>query len=103
MDSERRAAPRHTFIAHAELCDEGRSTRLKTRVSDLSLTGCYLDMLHPLPVGTNIALTILDAAGSFDIKGKIVYAVPTLGVGVSFVDVTPELSARIERSLNHPD
>ena len=99
MEPERRAAPRYAFIAHAELADEDRTTRLKARVSDLSLTGCYLDMLNPLPVGPRIVLSITDAVGSFDAKGKIVYAVPTLGVGVAFVDVTPELRARIERSL----
>jgi hypothetical protein len=99
VDSDRRSAPRYAYIAHAELTDEGRSTRLKARVSDLSLTGCYLDMIHPLPVGTNIVLRITDDSGSFEARGKVVYAVPTLGVGVTFVEPSPDLLARIERSL----
>jgi hypothetical protein len=37
MEPERRSAPRHEFIAHAELSDENRSVRLKARVSDLCL------------------------------------------------------------------
>jgi hypothetical protein len=101
VDPDRRSAPRHAYIAHAELTDEGRSTRLKARVSDLSLTGCYLDMIHPLPVGTNIVIRITDDSGTFEAKGKVVYAVPALGAGVTFVDPSPDLLARIERSLTH--
>ena len=101
VDTDRRSAVRHAFIAHAELVDEGRTTRLKARVSDLSLTGCYLDMLHPLPVGTNIVLSITDSVGVFEAKAKIVYSVPALGAGVAFVDPSPDLLARIERSLSH--
>jgi hypothetical protein len=58
-------------------------------------------MLNPLPVGTNIVLSITDAIGVFEAKAKIVYSVPALGVGVVFVDPSPDLLARIERSLNH--
>jgi hypothetical protein len=99
VDPDRRSAARHAYIAHAELTDEGSTTRLKVRVSDLSLTGCYLDMLNPLPVGTNIVLRITDSFGDFEAKAKVVYSVPALGAGVAFVDPSPDLLARIERSL----
>ena len=101
MEPDRRAAPRREFIAHAELSDEGRSVRLKARVSDLCLGGCYLDMIHPLPPGTNIILDVSADSGSFQAKGKIIYSVPALGVGVAFLNPSPDLIAQIERSLNH--
>jgi len=99
METERRAVPRHTFIAHAELSDEGRTTRLPVRISDISTKGCYVDMIHPLPEGTHITLEITDSSGSFQTRGRIVYSVPQLGAGVAFLDPTPELTAQIERSL----
>jgi hypothetical protein len=101
MEPDRRSAPRHEFIAHAELSDEGRTTRLTARVSDLCLGGCYLDMIHPLPPGTNIILDVSADSGCFQATGKIVYSVPSLGAGVTFHNIHPDLIAQIERSLNH--
>jgi hypothetical protein len=101
MEQERGCAPRHPFIAHAELSDEERTTYLQARVSDLSLSGCYLDMIHPLPAGTQIVLYVTDNSGFFQARGKIVYSLPNLGVGVAFLDVGPALRANIERSLSH--
>jgi PilZ domain-containing protein len=101
MEQERRCAPRYPFVAHAELSDEERSIYLRARVSDLSLSGCYIDTIHPLPTGTQIVLYVTDDSGSFQARGKIVYSVPNLGSGVAFLDVDPALSADIERSLSH--
>ena len=101
MDPERRAVPRFTYIAHAELADEGRTTRLNVRISDISTKGCYVDMIHPLPEGTEITLNIADSSGAIQAKGRIVYSVPQLGAGVAFLDPSPELAAQIERSLAH--
>lgn len=101
MEQERRCAPRYPFVAHAELSDEERTTYLKVRVSDLSLSGCYLDMIHPLPAGTQIVLYVTDDSGSFQARGKVVYSLPNLGSGVAFLGVDPALRADIERSLSH--
>ena len=99
MDPDRRSVPRHTYIAHAELADEGRSTRLNVRISDISTKGCYVDMIHPLPEGTHVTLDIADSSGPIQAKGRIVYSVPQLGAGVAFLDLPPEVTAQIERSV----
>lgn len=101
MEQERRCAPRYPFVAHAELSDEERSIYLRARVSDLSLSGCYIDTIHPLPTGTQVVLYVSDDSGSFQARGKVVYCLPNLGVGVAFLDVDPALRAGIERSLSH--
>jgi hypothetical protein len=101
MEQERRCAPRYPFIAHAELSDEERTIYLQVRVSDLSLSGCYMDMIHPLPAGTQVVLYVTDDSGSFQARGKIVYSLPNLGSGVAFLGVDPALRANIERSLQH--
>lgn len=101
MEQERRYAPRYPFVALAELSDEERSIHLQARVSDLSLSGCYIDMIHPLPAGTQIVLYVTDDSGSFQARGQIVYSLPNLGSGVAFLNVDPALRADIERSLSH--
>ena len=99
MYPERRSAQRFPFIAHAELSDAQRTTRLSVRISDLSLTGCYVDMIHPLPAGTDIVLDVSADSGCFQARGRIVYSVPQLGAGVAFLNPSPELTAQLERSL----
>ncbi len=49
---EHRLAPRLPFLTEAEVMEPPAGTWLKTSLSDLSLSGCYVDTLHPLPVGT---------------------------------------------------
>jgi hypothetical protein len=50
---DRRVAPRYPLILLAEVTDLLSSTKFTARTSDLSRTGCYIDMLHPLPGGQN--------------------------------------------------
>src|SRR6266446_1412017 len=48
---EKRRSPRYPFIASAELIEEKADVRIASRVSELSLHGCYLDMMNPFPHG----------------------------------------------------
>jgi len=54
MDQERRRMPRVPFVASAELLEVDSGTRMNAQVSELSLHGCYVDTLNPLPKGTGV-------------------------------------------------
>jgi PilZ domain len=58
MGQEKRRSPRYFFFASAELTEENSQIRVPSRVSELSLHGCYLDMMNPFPVDTVVHLTI---------------------------------------------
>jgi hypothetical protein len=90
MERERRGTPRYIFIASAELYEERTDVRVATRVSELGLHGCYLDMMNPFPAGTVILLKIFAGDLTFQSKAKIVYATPNVGAGVLFLDVEPK-------------
>jgi hypothetical protein len=90
MEREKRRTPRYIFIASAELCEEQSDVRVASRVSELSLHGCYLDMMNPFPPGTLILLKIFAGDLTFQSKAKIVYATPNVGAGVAFLDVEPK-------------
>jgi hypothetical protein len=88
MEREKRRTPRYFFFAAAELLEEKSDVRVASRVSELSLHGCYLDMMNPFPVDTVIRLKIwTDESMVFQSKGRIIYAQPNMGAGVGFVDV----------------
>lgn len=90
MRKEQRRTPRFTFIASAELIEQKTEVRIATRVSELSLHGCYLDMMNPFPQGTLVLVKIFAGEDFFHAKAKIVYVQPNLGCGVSFLEVEPQ-------------
>ncbi|MGC2529738.1 MAG: PilZ domain-containing protein [Candidatus Acidiferrum sp.] len=100
MGSERRRVPRYTFIASAELIEEASDVRIATRVSELSLHGCYLDMMNPFPVGTLVLVKISAGDAYFQARAKIVYAQTNMGAGVAFLAVEAEYQPVLDRWLD---
>jgi hypothetical protein len=87
MEDERRRIPRYPFIASAELLEENSGSRMDTRISDLSLSGCYVDSINPLPDGTLVHLKIFAESHSFEAPATVVYSHMHLGMGMKFRDV----------------
>jgi hypothetical protein len=99
VEEERRHAPRYSFIASAELVQEKSTVNITARISELSLNGCYLDMVNPLPVRTIVQIKISSAKESFQAKGKVLYVHPGIGAGVIFVEVSPQSQTILQRWL----
>src|SRR5215469_1106777 len=88
MTNERRRAPRCPLIASVEVTEVRTNTRLRARISDLSLVGCYLDTTNCLPVGTEVQLLITHSEVAFNALGVISHCQPNMGMGVRFTDVS---------------
>ena len=84
MGSERRRAPRYQYIADAEVVEIESGTKLNAKTGDLSIGGCFLDMLNPSPEGTEIRVTISRGNSKFTALGRVVFVFPNLGMGVAF-------------------
>jgi hypothetical protein len=101
MPLEKRRTPRYMFFASAELIEEKSDVRVVSRVSELSLHGCYLDMMNPFPTDTPIRLKIWTEENIvFHCRGKIIYSQPNMGAGVAFVDVEPDEQTVLQGWLN---
>src|SRR6266705_3005140 len=97
---EKRRSPRYPFIASAELIEEKADVRIASRVSELSLHGCYLDMMNPFPTGTMVLVKIAAGDAFFEAKSKIVYSQPNMGAGVGFLQIEPASKDVLERWLD---
>jgi hypothetical protein len=75
------------------------NARLKTRISDLSVVGCYLDMTNTLPVGTEVRLQIIHNDVTFTALGVIAHCQPNMGMGVRFTDVQLEQHKILDKWL----
>ena len=100
---EKRRSPRYSFIASAELIEQKADVRIASRVSELSLHGCYLDMMNPFPQGTLVLVKISAGDSFFEAKAKIVYSQPNMGAGVGFLEVGTESQAALERWLDEAE
>src|SRR5207245_9799327 len=84
MEQERRREPRFEFVASAEVLSESAGTRLVARISDISVSGCYVDTINPLTDGTPVRLKILTETRVFEARETVVYSHTHLGMGLVF-------------------
>ena len=99
VEQERRLNPRYSFIASGEVIVEKSAIAIPARISELSLQGCYLDMVNPFPMRTVVLVKISSKSESFEAKGRIVYVHPGIGEGVIFFDVSPQSQSVLQRWL----
>jgi hypothetical protein len=89
-EEQRRRNRRYAFIASAELFEPVTKMKIATRVSELSLQGCYLDMLNPFPEDTIALVKISVGKTVFESKVRVVYAHSNLGLGLVFLEPDPK-------------
>jgi hypothetical protein len=89
MEQEQRGAPRFPFIAAAEVLAESTGARMSARISDLSVSGCYVDTINPLADGTLVQVKIVTETQIFEAPARVVYSHIHLGMGLAFGEVRP--------------
>lgn len=98
-EAERRVSERFTFSAVAELVDVVSLTRITACVSDISSSGCYLDVINVFVPGTKAQLAIRHANVQFDALAIVAYSLPGMGIGVTFNAINHEMSAVLDRGI----
>jgi hypothetical protein len=86
--SDRRCATRSAFIAPLEMVEMRTGSRIHARTSDLSLQGCYVDTLNPLPVGAAVRLQIQRSGLILDILANVSSRHAGSGMGLVFGEIT---------------
>ena len=97
--TERRRCPRYKCEGSAEFRVEGHSVRTWATVTDLSRTGCYVEMHSTFPQHTNVDLTIDVAGIRFRTKGNVRIAYPFLGMGIAFTEMSDQDRTELDTIL----
>jgi hypothetical protein len=79
----------------AEITDQVSSVKFTLRTSDVSRTGCYIDMLNPLPRGTQLHVRLHNQKEVFESPATVMYVSPGLGIGVAFAEDLPATQMEI--------
>lgn len=97
--ARKRAVRRCSFVASVEVTDQTSGTKLSARTSEIGMGGCYVDVLNPFPIDTQVGLRILRDQGVFTAAAKVAYCDPKFGMGVAFTEIAPKDKVILETWL----
>lgn len=99
-EAERRGADRHVFTAAAEVVDMTTGARFSTRTTDLGPGGCFVDTLSPLPIGSQVHVSVRKGQTHFQCEGTVVYSQDGLGMGIGFASLDAKQHQALETWLS---
>jgi len=65
-------------------------------ISDISVSGCYVETITPEPAGTRLELRFQANGQPMRFPGLVRVVHPTMGMGIEFLNLTPENKARLQ-------
>ena len=88
LEREKRRTPRFKCEGNMELKTEGSTIRTWATFTDVSVTGCYVEMMTTFPVDTKVELQL--GMNGYLVSGKAVVRVtyPFLGMGIEFTELS---------------
>lgn len=89
---ERRRFDRHPCRLEAQVVTEGAygKVEVKGKITDISLGGCYVEMLAPLPEDTSLELAFTTGEAPLHLAAKVCTAQDGFGMGLVFTGMSPE-------------
>ena len=83
-----------------EISLRSASGRRETRISDLSLGGCYVESISIYSSGEAVEFDLQDDAGRMlHFTGTVAYVLEGQGFGLNFTNLTPDHLAFLESEL----
>jgi hypothetical protein len=94
---ERRLFGRRPCRIEAQVSIPGSLVRLDGKVTDVSLGGCYVEMLAPLPIDTSVELVLTTGDIVLRASGKVRSSQAGLGMGIAFTIFGPGEFEKLRR------
>lgn len=111
--SAARVAPRVSSLRDLSVTYEGRSEDIALKPPDISTRGMFINTTHNFPEGAvlNVQFRLGHSGVQISTRAEVRYCLPGVGVGVEFVDISPDAVKAIENEIeagngsnvkNHP-
>lgn len=95
---ERRKSRRVRCDVPIELRPQGEAN-MWGKTSDISIGGCFIEMPIPLKPGAKFEIALWIGDKKIRLKGEVVTSAPGFGIGVRFLDVSPQDLALLEKHI----
>lgn len=96
---EKRPATRYDFRCEAEFCKRGSNAPLRGFLSDISLSGCYLETITPEPLGTAVEVSFQHAGARVRLPGVVRVVHPSMGMGIEFAAPSEDVTKVLQNLL----
>ena len=96
---ERRAAPRYRCRGSISMRQTEGAGRTSAAVADISVSGCYVELMQTFPVGTKISALLNVESISISFNAQVRTAHPGVGMGIQFEELSPSDRAALERLI----
>jgi hypothetical protein len=97
---ERRLHVRHKCDGGAEVHKQGVDARVWGTLIDLSLGGCYMEMMTPFPSETLVELALAVGARRVRAGGLVRTSHPGCGMGIQFTEISEEDRSQLQQIVN---
>jgi hypothetical protein len=99
--SSPRLAPRFSSLRELSVSYEGFSEDIVTRPPDVSARGMFINTSRKFPEGAVLNVNFRLALTGVEIRSRceVRYCLPGVGVGVEFVEISPESVRAIEEEV----
>jgi hypothetical protein len=91
---------RELFITY-----EGHSEEIPLRPPDLSVQGMFIQTTRHFPEGAVLKIRFRLARSLYEVtaRAEVRYCLPGVGIGINFVQISPEARRAIQEELQDPD
>jgi PilZ domain len=96
---ERRKHPRYPCTGQVRMLLEGSDLELLAVLREISLGGCYVETMSPMPPETNIEMTLMLNDLEVQTRGTVKVSCQGMGMGVAFAEMTPKDRMLLERMV----
>jgi PilZ domain len=97
--SERRLHQRYAWGANAQVRKKGIPVNTPCKVSDISLGGCYVELMMPFPEGTSMELDLFWSNRKISLDARVATSHPAIGMGVSFFGFSEEQYRSVQQLI----
>jgi len=102
QELQSRQAARLASLRDLSVTYEGHSESVVTRAPDLSPRGMFINTSRNFPEGAvlNVRFRLAQSDVEIATRAEVRYCLPGVGVGVEFVDISPEAVRAIENEIS---
>jgi hypothetical protein len=94
---ERRGHPRFHCSGTARIWEQGQDLAFSARVNEISLGGCYIEIMSPLRVATCVRLELSFNRRSVSLEGIVRNSQAQYGMGIEFMKIAPAEAEKLQR------
>jgi hypothetical protein len=98
-EKERRRFPRVKVAIPLELRFAGGTAPLRVTTNEISLSGCYVETMFTVDVGTQLTMVFWLGDQKVSAKGVVATRYPQVGNGIDILEMSPADRSKLEQFL----